>query len=205
MWSLITFRKYVTSRVGRRYRRHLMAGGITESGVHAAADELLAKCKYPTVEQIRAHLAGFADQHDPRAGDLVKPTIKSLLSEQLLAAQRDALRIRSVCRSHGSPSNGTPGFGEPIEPRQRDSNLACGPKPWRQRNLSGKAGPSTSDLSRIGREAVLVACGQRWRYSWRSQAGHPNDTGALRSTCVRRSKLPNQRTPRPGGSRARMR
>lgn len=182
-----------------------MAGGITESGVHAAADELLAKCKYPTVEQIRAHLAGFADQHDPRAGDLVKPTIKSLLSEQLLAAQRDALRIRSVCRSHGSPSNGTPGFGEPIEPRQRDSNLACGPKPWRQRNLSGKAGPSTSDLSRIGREAVLVACGQRWRYSWRSQAGHPNDTGALRSTCVRRSKLPNQRTPRPGGSRARMR
>lgn len=38
-----------------------MAGGITESGVHAAADELLAKCEYPTVEQIRAHLAGFAD------------------------------------------------------------------------------------------------------------------------------------------------
>lgn len=75
-----------------------MAGGITESGVHAAADELLAKCEYPTVEQIRAHLAGLADQHDPLAGDLVKPTIKSLLSEQLLAARRDALRIRSVVK-----------------------------------------------------------------------------------------------------------
>lgn len=33
-----------------------MAGGITESDVHTAADELAAKGERPTVERIRAHL-----------------------------------------------------------------------------------------------------------------------------------------------------
>lgn len=33
-----------------------MARGITESDVHAAADELVGKGERPTVERIRAHL-----------------------------------------------------------------------------------------------------------------------------------------------------
>jgi len=33
-----------------------VAGGITESGVHIAADELVAKGERPTVERIRTHL-----------------------------------------------------------------------------------------------------------------------------------------------------
>ena len=68
----------------------------------------------------------------------------------------------SACRSQSSQSNGTPGFGEPIELRRRDSNWIFGfKKPWKRRNLSGKTGPSTSDLSRIERSAMWIEPARR--------------------------------------------